>query len=94
MINNNKSKTARFRERQALEKQAAWLGLYGLASGTARHDVILKRIGQGAERMLRLLEEDKYQDVQELMTTDPWGTEACRVTRHSRRDNRKERPNG
>ncbi|MBV9707873.1 MAG: hypothetical protein JO125_10750 [Chloroflexi bacterium] len=94
MISNNKSEIARFREQQALEEQAAWLGLHGLASGTARHDVIRKRIGQGAERILRLLEEDKYQDVQKLMTTDPWGREVRRVTRQSRRANTKEGSNG
>ncbi|MBV9020674.1 MAG: hypothetical protein JOZ71_08150, partial [Ktedonobacteraceae bacterium] len=81
MISNNKSEIARFREQQALEEQAAWLGLHGLAWGTARHDVICKRMRQGAERILRLLEEDKYQDVQKLMTTDPWGREVRRVTR-------------
>ena len=94
MISNNKSEIARFREQQALEEQAAWLRLHGLAWGTARHDVIRKRIGQGAERILCLLDEDKYQDVQKLMTTDPWGREVRRITRHSRRTNSKEGPDG
>ncbi|MBV9691761.1 MAG: hypothetical protein JO202_18845 [Ktedonobacteraceae bacterium] len=93
-MSDNKSEIAYFRQRQALEEEAAWLGLHGLASGTARHDVIRKRIGQGAERILHLLEEDKYQDVQKLMTTDPWGREVRRVTRCSRRDNTKEGSNG
>ncbi|MBV9691167.1 MAG: hypothetical protein JO202_15825 [Ktedonobacteraceae bacterium] len=88
------SEIARFREQQALEEQAAWLGLYGLASGTARHEVILKRMRQGAERILRLLDQDKYQDVQKLMTTDPWGREVRRVTRSGYPAKRKEGPHG
>ena len=94
MSEENKSEIARFREQQALEEQAAWLGLHGLAWGTARHDVIRKRIGQGAERILQLTEEGKYQELQKLMTTDPWGREVRRVTRQSLRDNTKEGPNG
>jgi hypothetical protein len=59
VINNTKSEVARFRQQQALEEEAAWLGLYGLASGTARHDVIIKPMEQGAEPILRLVEEGK-----------------------------------
>ncbi|MBV9688885.1 MAG: hypothetical protein JO202_04155 [Ktedonobacteraceae bacterium] len=94
MLNKDNSEIARFREQQALEDQAAWLGLHGLAWGTARHDSILKHVRQGTERILRLLDQDKYQDVQRLMTTDPWGREVRRVKQSDRRAKRKEGPHG
>ncbi|MBV9690833.1 MAG: hypothetical protein JO202_14135, partial [Ktedonobacteraceae bacterium] len=94
MSEEHKSEVAAFREQQALEEQAAWLGLHGLAWGTARHEVILKRMRQGAERILQLLDQDKYQDVQRLMTTDPWGREVRRVTRSGYPAKRKEGPHG
>jgi hypothetical protein len=93
-MRDNKSEIAYFKQRQALEEESARLGLYWLASGTARHEVLLKRMRQGVEGILRLLDEDKYQEVQKLMTTDRWSREVRRVTRHSRRANTKERPNG
>jgi hypothetical protein len=88
------SEIAYFREQQALEEQAVYLGLRGLAWDPVRYDVILKRMRQGVERFLQLLEEDKYQDVQKLMMTDSWGREVRRITRHSRRANTKGRCNG
>ena len=93
-MQRSNSEVVHFREQQALEEQTAWLGLHGLASGTARHEVILKRIGQGAERILQLFDEGKHQEMHKLMTTDPWGREVRRVTRHSRRDRGKEGSNG
>jgi hypothetical protein len=94
MSEKNKSEAAHFRELQALEEQAVRLGLHGLAWGTACHDVIPKRIGQVAERLLRLLEADSYHNLQKLMTTDPWGREVRRVIGLCRRDNKKEVPHG
>jgi len=93
-MSDNKSEIANFREQQALEEEAAYRGLHGLASGTACHAVILKRMRQGAERILGLLEEDKYQELQKLMTTDPWGREVRRITRHHTLPNAKEESNG
>ena len=72
MLNKDNSEIARFREQQALEDQAAWLGLHGLAWGTARHDFIIKRMEQGAERMLRLIEEGKHEEAHVLVESGAW----------------------
>jgi len=72
VIDNNNSEIARFRRQQALEEEAAWLGLYGLASGTARHDFIIKRMEQGAERILQLVGEGKHEEARALAESDTW----------------------
>ncbi|MBV9709226.1 MAG: hypothetical protein JO125_17665 [Chloroflexi bacterium] len=72
MLEGNKSEIARFREQLALEEEAARLGLYGLASGTARHDFILKRMEQGAEHILRLIEAGKHAEARALAESDTW----------------------
>ena len=69
-----KSEIARFREQQALEKEAARLALTGYAV-TARHDFIIARAQRGAERILRLIDEGKHAEAQALMNTDNWGVE-------------------
>jgi hypothetical protein len=66
------SEVAKFREQQALQEQAAQRGLYGVAA-VARHEAILARMERGAERLLRLVAEGKYQEVQVLMETPSWG---------------------
>ncbi len=66
------SEIARFRQQQALEEEAARLGLYGLASGTARHDGIIAKMERGAERILRLIEADKHQEAQALFESGAW----------------------
>ncbi|MBV9690365.1 MAG: hypothetical protein JO202_11735 [Ktedonobacteraceae bacterium] len=71
-MNGNKSEIARFREQQALEEEAARLGLYGLACGIARHDFIIKRMEQGAERILQLIEAGKHQEAQVLVESGAW----------------------
>ncbi len=60
------SEIASLRERLALEEQSARLGLYGLASGTARHDFIIARMEQGAEHVLQLVREGKHVEAQAL----------------------------
>lgn len=42
----NKSEVARIREKIELEQQAAWLGAYGLALGTAQHKFISRKMGR------------------------------------------------
>ncbi|MBV9689913.1 MAG: hypothetical protein JO202_09400 [Ktedonobacteraceae bacterium] len=69
---NNNSEIARFRQQQALEEEAARLGLYGLAAGGARHDFIIARMEQGAERMLRLIEAGRHQEAQALVESGAW----------------------
>ncbi|MBV9692037.1 MAG: hypothetical protein JO202_20270 [Ktedonobacteraceae bacterium] len=72
MLEGNKSEIARFREQQALEEEAARLGLYGLASGTARHDFIIARMEQGAEHILQLVREGKHQQAHALVESGAW----------------------
>jgi hypothetical protein len=65
------SEVVRFRELQALQEQAAYLGLYGSAA-VARHDSIIARMERGAERLLQLLQEGKHEEVALLMETTSW----------------------
>jgi hypothetical protein len=74
-MHENKSEVARFREQQALEEQAAHLGLSGFAI-TARHDFIEARAQRGAEHILRLLAEGKEAEALMLMNAPHWGLEA------------------
>jgi hypothetical protein len=67
------SEIERFRKEQALREQAAQQGLSGLAV-VASHDVIEKRIEQGAEyltqRIAQLLAEGKHEEARALATDD------------------------
>ena len=40
----SQSEVARIRQQIELEQQAAWLGLYGLAQGTAQHEFITAKM--------------------------------------------------
>ena len=64
---------AKFREQQALQEQAAHLGMYGLATGYARHDLIEKRAAQGAAHILQLLAEGKQEEAFALWNNPTWG---------------------
>ncbi|MGH2506179.1 MAG: hypothetical protein ACRDHZ_01965 [Ktedonobacteraceae bacterium] len=66
------SKVACFRERQALEEQAARLGLDGLAQ-VAQHEAINARATRGARRILHLLATGKQEEAYRLMNQDDWG---------------------
>lgn len=68
------SDVARFRQKQALEEEAAQRGLTGLAS-VASHDYITARMQHSAEHLLKLLEEGKHTEVAQLMEQDMWGLE-------------------
>jgi len=72
MPESNKSEIARFRERQALEEEAARLALSGFAI-TARHDFINARMQRGGERILQLIAEGKHEEALVLMNSDTWG---------------------
>jgi len=74
-MHENVSEVARFREQQALEEQAARLGLSGYAI-TARHDFIEARAQRGAERILQLIAEGKEAEALTLMNEPHWGLEA------------------
>jgi hypothetical protein len=70
----SKSEVAAFRERLALEEQAAHDGLYGPAI-IASHVIINARMQRGAERILKLIEESKHDEAIALMETKAWGME-------------------
>jgi hypothetical protein len=57
------SSIGEFREQQALQEQAARLGLSGLANGVSRHDFIEFRMNQHSERFLRLMQDGKTEQV-------------------------------
>jgi len=65
------SEIARFRQQQALQEQAAYQGLYGLAV-VATHASITARMEQGAERILQLFQEGKPEEAVALMSTKEW----------------------
>jgi len=75
-----KSEVARFRQQQALEEEAARLGLYGFAE-VARHERITARMELGGRRILRLIEEGKHEEALALMNTEHWD-EAAQKTKH------------
>jgi len=75
-----KSEVARFRQQQALEEEAARLGLYGFAE-VARHERITARMELGGRRILRLIEEGKHEEALALMNTEHWG-EAAQKTKN------------
>ena len=66
------SQVARFREQQAIEEQAALLGLSGFAT-TARHDFITARMERGGQRILCLIEAGRHDEALALMNTEDWG---------------------
>ncbi|HZO71267.1 MAG TPA: hypothetical protein VFB60_03630 [Ktedonobacteraceae bacterium] len=68
------SEIARFREQQALQEQAAYQGLYGVAA-VARHAIITARMERSAQYLLKLLEEGKHGEVIRLMEMPTWGLE-------------------
>jgi hypothetical protein len=70
----SKSEVAAFREQQALQEQAAYQGLCGLAA-VASHAAITARTERGAQRIVRLFEEGKPQEAIALMETRAWGLE-------------------
>jgi hypothetical protein len=70
----HRSEVAAFRERQALEEEAARLALFGLAS-VASHQMITARMQRGAERILALIDEGKHEEAQALMNTEYWQAE-------------------
>ncbi|HEU0001888.1 MAG TPA: hypothetical protein VFQ36_13390 [Ktedonobacteraceae bacterium] len=77
MSDTHRSEVAAFRERQALEEEAARQALYGFA-GTASHQMITARMQRGAERILFLVKEGKHDEAQALMNTEYWQTESER----------------
>jgi hypothetical protein len=59
------SEVALFRQQQAAEEEAAFLGLYGPAA-VAQHDSILARMQQGATTLIRLFEEGRDKEAYAL----------------------------
>ena len=66
------SEIAAFRQRLALEEEAAQLGFSGFAI-VSRHDIINAGMERGAKHIVHLIEEGKYEEAQVLMNTDTWG---------------------
>ena len=75
----SRSEIANFRERQALEEQAAHLALYGYAA-VAKHERIAARMKIGGERIVQLIKEGKHEEAQALMNTENWGVEEKEVS--------------
>lgn len=65
------SEVAAFRRQQALQEEAAELGLRGLAI-VASHESITARLEIGAERILKLFQEGKQEEAIVLMSTPDW----------------------
>lgn len=58
----SQSEVARIRQQIELEQQAAWLGLYGLAQGTAQHAFItakMERIWELRDTLIPMVGEDE-----------------------------------
>jgi hypothetical protein len=66
------SEIAHFHQQQALSDQAAYNGLYGYRV-VARHDFIEARLEQGADRIVRLMQEGKTEQAVALMNAPLWG---------------------
>jgi hypothetical protein len=71
----SKSEVAKFREQQALQEEAARQGLFGLAA-VASHEAIILRMERGAQRILKLFEEDKSEEAIALMSRPDWCEES------------------
>ncbi len=71
-MHTNGSEIARVRQHIDAEWEAAQRGLFGLAYGVSRHDFIIKRMEQGAERILRLVEQGKHEEARALAESDTW----------------------
>ncbi|HLJ36264.1 MAG TPA: hypothetical protein VKU38_21580 [Ktedonobacteraceae bacterium] len=70
-MNENPGMIARFRQQQALEEEAAQLGLYGTAM-VASHAMITARMERGADYILRLIEIGKLDEAKRLMDEGTW----------------------
>lgn len=68
------SEIARFRERQALEEEAAHQGLSGLAM-VGTHAIIAARVQIGATRILQLAKEGRHEEALALLQSPTWGVE-------------------
>ena len=68
------SQVAQFRASQSFQEQSSRMGQQGYAL-TTRHDVIVARAQQGADRILQLLEEGKQEQAHALWNTPTWGIE-------------------
>src|SRR6266852_3079619 len=90
-MHENKSEVARFREQQALQEQAALLGLSGYAI-TARHDFIEARAQRGASRILQLLAEGKEAEALTLMNEPQWGLGVEQQRQSEQESSRQEKP--
>ncbi|HZS76498.1 MAG TPA: hypothetical protein VFA41_07775 [Ktedonobacteraceae bacterium] len=66
------SEIAQLRQRIELEHQAAQRGLTGLALGTSKHEFITARMQRSAERLLKLIQEGKHQEVEAIMNHPNW----------------------
>jgi hypothetical protein len=79
------SEVAHFREQQARQEEAAYLSLSGPAI-VSRHDFIAARAERGAERILQLLAQGKYEEAERQMNLPDWGLEEVERQRMSHFD--------
>lgn len=67
------SAIAAFKLQQAIQEEAALLGLSGLASGFSRHAFIEVRMERAAGHILQLLADGKQEEAKALMGTRTLG---------------------
>ncbi len=66
------SEIAQFRQQQAMQEEAALLGLHGLSSGSSRHEVINARMERGVNYILGVIQAGKHEEAQALMQAKTW----------------------
>ncbi len=66
------SQVAEFRQQQAMQEEAALLGLYGPASGVSRHAFINARMERGADYILGLIQAGKHEKAEALIKAKTW----------------------
>jgi hypothetical protein len=63
------SSVAQFRQQLALQEEAAYQGLYGVAA-VARHDIITARMVQITLHLQHLEQEGKHEEAQAILLSD------------------------
>jgi len=74
------SEVAQLMQRIELEHQAARQALTGLALGISKHEFITARMQRNAERLLKLIQEGKHQEVEAIMNHPNWDEKGAEDT--------------
>ncbi len=67
----SQSEIAKFREQQALQEEAANRALNGFAA-VASHETITARMEIAADPLLKLIDEGKFEEFLQRMSTPDW----------------------